>query len=223
MGGIGLLFEELGLDPTSDVKCLVLLWKLGASEKPGQITLTEWGVGMKKLGVESIEGLKRLLPGCDLGFMEEVDFKSFFKFVFKFNLENAHKTIEKDLIVVLLQMVLGERNNIHLSSFCDFLTKGGENSRITCDQVRITGTRGGKEKRVTWTHIDPFFLSLSLSFLFSLSLSPLPPNSGRASWTSASPWGPIARGTRRTPAAPGRSCWTSTLSGRRPPAKKSDE
>ena len=45
MEGISNLCEKLDLDPLEDIRVLVLLWKLEASEKPGQISREEWMAG----------------------------------------------------------------------------------------------------------------------------------------------------------------------------------
>ena len=58
-----------------------------------------------------------------------------FKFVFQFSREGTHKTLERDLVVALLQMVLGSRGNAHCTKFCEFLEGMGEaNVRINLDQ-----------------------------------------------------------------------------------------
>ena len=76
----------------------------------------------------------QLIPSLDTGFMDQCDFKSFYKFVFQFSREGTHKTIEKDMVVALLQMVLCDRNNSHLNSFCEYLNSTGEeNGRISLD------------------------------------------------------------------------------------------
>jgi len=41
MEGISKLCEQLDLDPLEDIRVLVLLWKLGANEKPAQISKQE--------------------------------------------------------------------------------------------------------------------------------------------------------------------------------------
>lgn len=47
MDGISTLCDDLDLDPTSDVRVLVLMFKLGANAKPGQISQSEWNSGMQ--------------------------------------------------------------------------------------------------------------------------------------------------------------------------------
>ena len=79
MEGISNLCEKLDLDPLEDIRVLVLLWKLEASEKPGQISREEWMAGCKKLGADSIAKFQSLLPSLDTGFLAEREFKDFYK------------------------------------------------------------------------------------------------------------------------------------------------
>lgn len=75
MDGIGRLCEQLGIDPESDVRLLVLLWRLGANSKPGCITREEFMQGMRKIGKEDIKGIISLLPVLDPGFLERAEFR----------------------------------------------------------------------------------------------------------------------------------------------------
>jgi hypothetical protein len=75
MEGIGNLCESIGVDPGSDVRALVLLWKLGASSKPGCITKNEFIAGCQKLQVSSIDMFVKLLPSLDPGFLERSQFR----------------------------------------------------------------------------------------------------------------------------------------------------
>ena len=121
MEGISTLCESLGLDPSSDVRVLVLLWKLGASSKPGNITKAEFSSGFQKLQVSSVEKLKTMLPSLDPGFLDVSEFRGkyhfcenvidqlsdhsylrllrklleFYRFVFQFSREGTNKTIGK--------------------------------------------------------------------------------------------------------------------------------
>jgi hypothetical protein len=66
----------------------VLLWKMVAVSKPGQVTRKEFTVGMTNIfKKDSIEGLKTVLPSLDPGFLERAPFRDFYKFVFQFNRE----------------------------------------------------------------------------------------------------------------------------------------
>lgn len=75
MEGIGKMCESLGMDPASDVRGLVLVWRLGAKEKPGQISHAEFVEGMRSLGVSDTAGLLALLPSLDPGFLERSEFR----------------------------------------------------------------------------------------------------------------------------------------------------
>jgi hypothetical protein len=79
MDGIVTLCEHLDLDPFEDIRVLVLLWKLGSKEKPAQISKEEFVSGCYKLHTDSIEKFQALIPSLDTGFMDEMDFKDFYK------------------------------------------------------------------------------------------------------------------------------------------------
>eukprot|EP00979_Chaetoceros_neogracilis_P016322 scaffold7697_cov264-Chaetoceros_neogracile.AAC.14 len=137
MEGISKLCDHLGIDPLEDVKILVLLHKLQASSKPAQITREEWMNGCHNLGTDSINAFKALLPSLELGFMERAEFRDFFKFCFKFNLEGTHKTLDKELVVALVELTLNDRiAKDRLATFQEFLniTKDTSYNTITLDQ-----------------------------------------------------------------------------------------
>jgi len=79
MDGIATLCEKLDLDPESDIRILVLLWKLGSKEKPAQISKEEFMSGCCQLQVDSIAKFKALLPSLDTGFLDQDEFKDFYK------------------------------------------------------------------------------------------------------------------------------------------------
>jgi len=144
MEGICKLCEQLDLDALEDVRVLVLLWKLGANKRPAEIQRDEWMTGCQRLGADTIDKFRGIvLPSLDTGFMDRDDFKDFYKFCFQFNRAGTHKTLEKDLVIALLKMVLGTGEGGRISShrldtFCQFLettTDEGYN-KITLDQWR---------------------------------------------------------------------------------------
>jgi hypothetical protein len=63
-----------------------------------------------------------------------------FQFCFQFNRAGTHKTLDKDLVIPLLQMTLGgippRISSTRLSSFCEFLESNNEYTKITLDQWR---------------------------------------------------------------------------------------
>jgi len=135
MDGIAKLCENIGLDPESDIRILVLLWKLGSKEKPAQITKDEFMSGCYELQVDSVEKFKMLLPSLDTGFLDQDEFKSFYKFCFQFNRQGTHRTIDKDMVVALWTMVLeGRIPDERLKTFCSFAESQKSYSRITLDQ-----------------------------------------------------------------------------------------
>lgn len=75
MEGIGKLCELLGVDASTDVRSLILVWKLKAVAKPGQITKEEFLEGFRALAVSDIKGLQGLLPTFDPGFLERSAFR----------------------------------------------------------------------------------------------------------------------------------------------------
>ena len=75
MEGIGNLCEQLGIDASSDVRALVLMWKLGANSKPGCIRKEEFMNGMRNICKTNLEELKSYLPGLDTGFLEQQEFR----------------------------------------------------------------------------------------------------------------------------------------------------
>jgi hypothetical protein len=80
MEGISTLCQKLDLDPLEDVRVLVLLWRLGATAKPGQITQEEWMKGCQTLGVDNISKFQQhLVPSLDTGFLDQDEFKDFYK------------------------------------------------------------------------------------------------------------------------------------------------
>ena len=93
MEGLQALGARLDLDPSSDVRFLVLLWKLGAQSKPGCVTRAEFRAGMHTMRKESVEALKKSLPSFDPGFLERNEFRDFYKFVFQFSRDGTRKSI----------------------------------------------------------------------------------------------------------------------------------
>jgi len=135
MEGISKLCDELELDPLEDIRILVLLWKLGANEKPAQINKEEWMQGCNKLQVDTVDKFKELLPSLDTGFLEQAEFKDFYKFCFQFNRQGTHRTLDKEMVVALLKMVVkGRIPADRLDSFCIFVEAQVSYTRITLDQ-----------------------------------------------------------------------------------------
>lgn len=78
--GIFSLGEKLGIDATEDIRILVLLWKMGCNDKPSEINKNEWMQGCATLSVDSWDKMKKLIPSLDTGFLDNNEFKDFYKF-----------------------------------------------------------------------------------------------------------------------------------------------
>ena len=64
--------------------------------------------------------LRDMVPSLDLGFLLDEDFRQFFRFAFDFSREGTMKTIERDIIVSLLPLVIDDRSPF-TASFLAFL------------------------------------------------------------------------------------------------------
>jgi hypothetical protein len=123
------------MDATEDIRILVLLWKFGANDKPAQISKNEWMQGCSALSIDSWDKLTKTVPSLDTGFLEQAEFKDFYKFCFQFNRQGTHRTLDKDLVLALLKLVLKDRiPDERLTTFCTFCEENVGYSRITLDQ-----------------------------------------------------------------------------------------
>ena len=95
--GISKIADKLDIDACADIRILVLMHKMGATDQPATITKDEWMHGCSKLQLDSWEGFRKHLPALDTGFMCQSEFKDFYKFCFQFNREGTHKTLDKEL------------------------------------------------------------------------------------------------------------------------------
>jgi len=137
MEGICKLCEHINIDPMEDIRILILLHKLGANAKPAQISREEWMSGCESLQLDSTDKIQQLLPSLDPGFMEQMEFREMYKFCFNFNREGTRKTLDKDIVMPLVQMTLKDRiPSDRLCTFQSFLssTKDASYDRITLDQ-----------------------------------------------------------------------------------------
>lgn len=134
MEGISTLCDQLELD-IEDIRILVLLWKMNAVDKPAQISKEEWMTACNKMHIDSLEKIQSLLPMLDTGFMDHTEYKDFYKFCFQFNRQGTHRTLDKDLVIALLQIVVKDRiPQDRIDSFCTFLETCKGYTRITLDQ-----------------------------------------------------------------------------------------
>ena len=136
--GLEKLGEDLGIDASSDTKLLVLCWRLGA-EKPGCVSEAEWA----KLGTcpdlptcdtpVTVETLKAGWGSLDPAFLENNEFRPFFKFCFEFNREGTKKFLERDTALALLPICIEDRSK-HTKLFLEFLETKPVDFKINRDQ-----------------------------------------------------------------------------------------
>ena len=70
MEGIMKLGEMIGIDASTDIRMLVILWKFEAKTKPGCITRSEFLGGMESSYITDAKGLETSLYTFDPGFLE---------------------------------------------------------------------------------------------------------------------------------------------------------
>ncbi|CAM6037755.1 unnamed protein product [Sphagnum compactum] len=129
--GIEALCQDLGVSPT-DIRVLLLAWKLQASRQ-GYFSLDEWRRGMKAMRVDSVDKLKKALPGLQQEVSSQYLFKDFYVFAFQYCLtEPRQKTLDLESACQMLELVLGPR--AHVPSFLQFLQEQTEYKAMNMDQ-----------------------------------------------------------------------------------------
>lgn len=136
--GLAKLADDLGIDASSDTKLLALCWRLGA-EKPGAVAEEEWAnfetcrhlpTCGKPLTVET---LKAGWDTLDPAFLDNAEFRPFFKFCFEFNREGTKKFLERDTALALLPLCIENRSK-HTKLFIEFLETKPEDFKLNRDQ-----------------------------------------------------------------------------------------
>ena len=161
------------MDATEDIRILVLLWKMNVRDKPSQLSQSEWIAGCTYLQVDSWTKMRDLVPSLDTGFLDATEFKEFYKFCFVFSRQGTHKSLETDLVVALLKLVLlsnsteettgstpksgkksGERVPAHrVESFATFLEERSGSSSSSGGAATAPSTLSSSNT-TTYTHIS---------------------------------------------------------------------
>lgn len=125
------LCRDLGVDPT-DIRILVLAWKLQAARQ-GYFSLDEWRKGLKAMRVDTIDKLKKALPGLQQEVANPDVFRDFYTFSFQYCLtEPRQKTLDLETACQMLELVLGSQP--HVLSFIQFLQEQTEYKVVNLDQ-----------------------------------------------------------------------------------------
>jgi hypothetical protein len=134
----GQLCEDLGIDGGSDVRAIVLLWRLGSArknpDKPMTIGKDVFRDRMLTLQATSVATLKAKMHSFDTGFLENEEFYEFYSFSFDLNREVPRKTLLKDTVIDLLPIVISKERAPHLEHFINFLNETASVKDITLDQ-----------------------------------------------------------------------------------------
>ncbi|XP_016480234.2 uncharacterized protein LOC107801421 [Nicotiana tabacum] len=131
--GIEALCSDLGVDHTN-VRILMLAWKMKA-EKQGYFTQDEWQRGLKDLGVDTINKLKKVLPKLEAEVMMPENFEDFYCYAFRYCLtEDKQKCVDIESICLLIDLVLGSQFRSQVDSFTEFLKNQTDYKVINMDQ-----------------------------------------------------------------------------------------
>ncbi len=130
LDGIERLAVHVGIaEGMNDQRTQVLAFKLGAcTEDPNTpciIKRSEFRKACNTMRKCTIPQLRDIVPSLDPGFMDENEFKDYFKFCHKFNREGTKTFLVKEDACSLLNTVLrGTGRAPHLDHFIQFLNEG---------------------------------------------------------------------------------------------------
>uniref|UniRef100_A0A182WIU5 Defective in cullin neddylation protein n=1 Tax=Anopheles minimus TaxID=112268 RepID=A0A182WIU5_9DIPT len=119
--GIERLCGDLGYKP-DDFAILVLAWRLDASQMC-QFTKAEFIQGLQRMNAASIEDIRARLQQIveRLRTDSTEDFKSLYRFTFRFGLEPGHRILSLDMAISLWRLVFTVHTPDILQRWLDFL------------------------------------------------------------------------------------------------------
>ncbi len=106
--GVAAFYEDLGVDAGSDLVSLLLSQYMGA-QTMGVYTQQEFTNGLQKVGVSSIDELKKKLPSLNAELRDPTKFKELYKWSFDYAKDTGFKNLNVDTAVALWQVLLSER------------------------------------------------------------------------------------------------------------------
>lgn len=131
--GIESLCSDLGVDHT-DVRILMFAWKLKA-EKQGYFTLDEWRTGLKAMGANTLNKLKKALPDLQKELAVPSKFQEFYCYAFRYCLtEEKQKSIDIESACELLNLVLGPQYRLLIDKLTEYLKFQSDYKVINIDQ-----------------------------------------------------------------------------------------
>jgi len=132
--GIEDLMQHLEID-AEDISIFIFAWKIRAKSL-GVFTRTEFEEGLRRLRVDSIEGLKERLNHMKNEINDETNFKDFYQYLFDYARQPNSKTLPPDFAIVIWKIVLKNKFK-HLNKWITFIQEKHQKaiSKDTWNQV----------------------------------------------------------------------------------------
>mmetsp|Transcript_25366 Transcript_25366/g.74480 ORF Transcript_25366/g.74480 Transcript_25366/m.74480 type:complete len:271 (-) Transcript_25366:151-963(-) len=120
VNGMQRFCDDLGVDP-SDIAMLILAWKLNAAAM-AEFTRSEFEGGLARMGVDSLDALKRHIPNLRREIDDATAFRSMYTFAFDFarSTEPGMKSLNLETAIEMWRLVLAGRFQL-LDLWVDFL------------------------------------------------------------------------------------------------------
>ncbi|GLC39322.1 hypothetical protein PLESTB_000897500 [Pleodorina starrii] len=121
--GIMRFCQDLEVDPT-DLVVLVISCYMNAAVMC-EYSKDEFTSGLVKLGVDSVDKLKRRLPDLRTEIKTDAKFREVYAFAYNFSREKGQKCVQLDTAVGMWQLLFSvpEQRWPHIDDWCEFLTK----------------------------------------------------------------------------------------------------
>lgn len=120
--GISTFCQDLGVDP-ADIVMLVLSWHMSAATMC-EYSKEEFVNGLARLGVDSVEKLKRRLPDVRNELRDEHKFREIYNFAFAWAKEKGQKCLQLDTAVAMWKLIFSDEREWQLiDEWAEFLQK----------------------------------------------------------------------------------------------------
>ncbi|PNH09928.1 DCN1-like protein 1 [Tetrabaena socialis] len=123
VNGITTFCEDLEVDPT-DLVVLVICYYMSAAVMC-EYSKEEFTGGLVKLGVDSVDKLKRRLPELRAELRAEAKFREVYSYAYNFSREKGQKCVQLDTAVGMWRLLFSvpEQHWPLIDDWCDFLTQ----------------------------------------------------------------------------------------------------
>jgi hypothetical protein len=120
--GMQSFFEDINVDPAG-VLSIAVAWKLGCKQM-GVITRSEFVKSLSVLGVDTMPTLTQAVEQIRVSLNDPTTFREMHKWVFHFVKGGEQKrSLEKEMAVELLRLLIDAAKHPLITSFLDFLTQ----------------------------------------------------------------------------------------------------